>query len=451
MLLNTQRWLPLTLLPFLLLPVLAHEHHDTISDEDLNKPIDSILYMHMGLQALVWGVIFPVGMVFGIVRHRLHVPLQILGFVLTIGGYILGHSHGGRAFPASIHGRTASLLYFPIALQFGLGVYLKLHIHEGTYFRKAAVKAHGIVGASYPILGWVQMLFGALTLGGYCHGGHLGQCLAHYIMGSSFIGYGVLMTLILVVGRGWVPGSSYSPEWWDSWVITLWGIVNTFTEHRGAHWSHKDMQHTSLGVLWWAGGILGIWTSRKRQRSVVPAIIVMITGWAMSAHTQATETSTKIHTTFGVTLMSAGLVRLIEVGFGFVFPPSEGEDTLDRTSTIRPFQHLPPFLLVAAGLLFMSATDEELEFIDKVGMDHVTYTLIMFSWAFFIYFYVNVLVYLYTNTGRNAGSEKPSEGYYKLLANGSRHASDEAGRDSLHDGTIFEMSTVVDDDAEEIK
>ena len=35
-------------------------------------------------------------------------------------------------------------------------------------------------------------------------------------------------------------------------------------------------------------------------------------------------------------------------------------------------------LLVASGLLFMSATDEELYFVNGEGMDHVTYILIMF-------------------------------------------------------------------------
>jgi len=34
-------------------------------------------------------------------------------------------------------------------------------------------------------------------------------------------------------------------------------------------------------------------------------------------------------------------------------------------------------LLVASGILFMSATDDELQFVDHLGMDHVTYVLIM--------------------------------------------------------------------------
>lgn len=34
--------------------------------------------------------------------------------------------------------------------------------------------------------------------------------------------------------------------------------------------------------------------------------------------------------------------------------------------------------LVAGGLLFMSATDEETRYVNGTGMDHVTYILIMF-------------------------------------------------------------------------
>lgn len=64
----------------------------------------------------------------------------------------------------------------------------------------------------------------------------LGQCLAHYIMGSAFIGYGVLLAIVLLAGGGrvwygkrWKDGgkgekvvSPRSQEWWDGWVIMLW-------------------------------------------------------------------------------------------------------------------------------------------------------------------------------------------------------------------------------------
>lgn len=35
-----------------------------------------------------------------------------------------------------------------------------------------------------------------------------------------------------------------------------------------------------LGVIWWAGGALGIWLGRNRKRNVVPAIIIAVTGFA---------------------------------------------------------------------------------------------------------------------------------------------------------------------------
>ena len=100
---------------------------------------------------------------------------------MTAAGYILGHSHKGRMFQSSVHGSFAQILFLPMAAQLLLGIYLRMHIHEQT-LRPWAVRAHGIVGKSYPILAWTQMLFGAITFRGYCRGGHLGQCLAHYIM-----------------------------------------------------------------------------------------------------------------------------------------------------------------------------------------------------------------------------------------------------------------------------
>ena len=65
-------------------------------------------------------------MVLGIVRQRFHVPLQLMGFVLTAVGIILGHIHGGRKFAPSAHEKLGSLLLFPIIAQFLLGGYLKV-------------------------------------------------------------------------------------------------------------------------------------------------------------------------------------------------------------------------------------------------------------------------------------------------------------------------------------
>uniref|UniRef100_A0A8H8CHB8 Protein YTP1 n=1 Tax=Psilocybe cubensis TaxID=181762 RepID=A0A8H8CHB8_PSICU len=405
----------------LLAYVVAHEHHDELSEEEANAPVDNILWIHMFLQAFVWGIMFPIGMVLGITRSRWHVPLQSAGYVLTAGGYLLGHSHKGRAFLPSVHGTFAKILFIPILAQLIIGVYLKLHIHEKS-IRPYIVKLHGFLGKSYPILGWTQMLFGVVTYRGYCRGGALGQCLAHYIMGSGFIAYAVIMTIIMLVGEQWVRRSGRSPEFFDSSVITLWGIVNTFTEHHGGAWSVKDMQHTILGVLWWTGGILGIYLSRNNRRNVVPAVIIFLTGWAMSEHAQALMLSTKVHAMFGSALMLAGVTRIVEVCYFVPTYAGEGaeddahsEHTLadgvntrtsstSRTVAARSFQYLTPFLLTTAGLLFMSATDEELDYVHDNQMDHVTYILIVISFAFLLYTFIVFLVNMYSTTGRNVSN-----------------------------------------------
>ncbi|KAF8825530.1 hypothetical protein HHX47_DHR6000029 [Lentinula edodes] len=426
--------------PWLFTMAAAHSHANELDEENASKAVDSILWIHIFLQALIWGVLFPAGMVFGIARSRWHVPLQSTGIALTLGGYILGHSHKGRAFLASAHGITANLLLIPIFTQLFLGIYLKLHINEKT-LRPWAVRLHGTVGKCYPILGWTQMLFGAITFRGYCRGEHLGQCLAHYIMGSGFIAYGMIMAILLLVGEAWIRRSGRSPEWWDSWVIMLWGIVNTFTEHRGSSWSVKDMQHTILGVLWWTGGALGIFLARNNQRTVIPSIIIILTGWAMSEHAQALMISTRVHALFGYTLGLAGVTRIIEIcffvptfansgvgGSALVPDDSNSDHTLadaslsprepyaptadsviieakeDKSAAGKVFRHLPPFLLVSAGILFMSATDEELEFVHENEMDHVTYILIMFCISFILYLVTVSLINLYATSGRNASS-----------------------------------------------
>ncbi|CAE7226463.1 unnamed protein product [Rhizoctonia solani] len=394
--------------------VSAHPHHENGGNSE--APIDAILWIHIVVQLLIWGGIFGIGMVLGITRSKWHVPVQSAAYLITAAGYILGHSHKGRSFPESAHGRVANFILFPLLAQLVLGIYLKLHIHEQT-IRPWAVVAHGIIGKSWLIIGWTQMLLGAIVLRGYCGKEGLGQCLAHYIMGSAFIGYGVLLAVVLLAGGGhvwygkrWRDGgkgekvvSLRSQEWWDGWVIMLWGIVNTFTEHHGSltKWSHKDMQHTTLGVI----------------------CNIIITGWAMSSHSQAMEISTQVHTIFGIVLMSAGVARIIEITFVLkdAASISDGESTRPTRNAkpieIQAFQHLPPFLLVAGGVLFMSATDEELKAVVGIEMDHVTYVLLMLSLAFVIYLYANLLLHIYANSGRNAtGTKQPESTGYTPLA-----------------------------------
>lgn len=319
----------------------AHEHHDA-SAIDPTVPIDSILTLHILFQAFVWVVLFPLAMVLGLLRHRLHVPLASLALALTTLGYFLGHGHKGRAFPHSAHGTLASVIVFYLLAQTALGVYLKLHLRwrAEAYLRPPLLFLHGLLGKTFPLLGWVQIVLGIATLQSWCYGGHLGQCLAHYIMGSSFVAYSAILLIMLKAGAGWLARRRKSQEWFDSWVICLWGLVNAFTEHHGGPWTHKDLQHTLLGVVWFFGGAVGIWTSRRGKRSIFPGVIIAITGWAMSGHAQALMLSTMVHGLFGYALMAAGVARVVEVCFVLNDRPTGEVDSAPDPDDERIHQRL---------------------------------------------------------------------------------------------------------------
>ncbi|WFD35061.1 hypothetical protein MCUN1_001909 [Malassezia cuniculi] len=387
--------------------------HTPLPPEAAKAPVDFWLGLHIALEALSWAVLFPLAMVLGLVRHRLHVPLSAAAVCISLGGYFFGSHHGGRQFNHTVHGTFSSLLFLILVVQAACGIYLKLHLKWAAerWLRPPVLMVHGILGRAFPVIGWTQMVFGIATLQSWCNGGHLGQCLAHYIMGSAFAAYSVILLIMLKVAVAWLSRTGRSQEFIDSWVILLWGIVNTFTEHQGGPWTHKDLQHTLMGVVWWAGGAAGIWLSRNGKRSVIPSFIILLTGWGMSGHMQALELSTKVHSLFGYTLMTAAVCRIVEVCFVLQDQPTgQGEPEPGSWFRIHAFQYLPPFLLVASGILFMSATDEEMRWAHSKGVDHVTWGLIDFSVAFVIFFWTNVLIDAYIYYGGRYGlSGAPSE------------------------------------------
>ncbi|MCJ1310174.1 hypothetical protein MMC25_003835 [Agyrium rufum] len=418
----------------------AHEHHDDKIPEGEGispDPIDTTLWIHIAIQILSFGLIFPTGMVLGISKSRFHVPLQTTGALLSLLGYILGHKHKGRQFAPNIHASLAFSVMSLLVLQVVLGIYLRLHLEKGIHARIRPVIriSHSIVGKVFPVVSWVQMLLGGIVAMGFCRGDHLGQCLAHFIMGSAFIGYGIVLTILLLVGQAWLKRTGRSQEFFDSLVIAAWGCVNTFTEHRwGGPWVANDLQHTSMGIVWWCAGLLGVWLSRGRdgrpRRNLIPGMVILMTGWAMSAHPQHLELSTHVHTIFGYTLMAAGAVRIIEISFVLKDKNTVGKEVGDMNS----FQMLTPFLLYASGFLFMGATEEQLALLSEHNVTHVSYILLLYSIAFLLFLYVNVLLYVYAESAWPRGSVASST-LTAPTANGGIKLKDEGpGRSRLANG-----------------
>ncbi|KAK4100190.1 hypothetical protein N658DRAFT_516876 [Parathielavia hyrcaniae] len=404
-------------------------------------PLDTTLWVHIFVQTLTFGILFPLGMVLGIIKSRWHVPLQVVSTALALLGYALGHLHRGRQFnPKNVHAKAANPLFFLMVAQVVLGIYLKLHLEKGFHgrIRPAFRLLHSINGKAFPVYAWVQMVFGGITALGFCQGDHLGQCLAHFIMGGAFIAYAILLTILLVVGQLWLRRTGRSQEFFDSAVIAAWGCVNTFTEHRwGTAWVKNDWQHTSMGIIWWSAGLVGVWLSRGRdglpKRNFIPGFIILITGWAMSAHPQELMTSAMTHKMFGYTLMAAGLTRIIEVSFVLQDKPGVSDDGTQYNS----FQFIPVFLLYAAGFLFMGATEEQMALVAGSSMDAVAYILILYSLASLLFLFTMALVHVY---------DRASPTVQKPLVNGHARGGDQT---QLRDANEFELDGLVSDDEDE--
>lgn len=171
-------------------------------------------------------------------------------------------------------------------------------------------------------------------------------------------------------------------------AATTYGGHNAFGQHK-IPWNHKDLEHTSMGVLWWAGGTLGLILSRGNRRSVVPALIIAGTGYGMAAHGQSTEFSTTIHRFFGFSLGAAGLARIIEICFVLRDQPSSA------TEGPRVWQHLTPFFLTLGGVTFMNGAEQEMTWVNESVMDTTTFINGLAAEAFVVYAMAVALVELF--------------------------------------------------------
>lgn len=362
------------------------------------EAVDGVLWAHILIMTIAFGVIFPVGMILSLTKHRFHLPVQITGGVLAITGLFIGVFHKGSKYPSgNIHSEFGGWVILLALCQIAVSVLLKMNIKKGFLGRtkRTMSRIHKVIAVILPISTWIQLGFGAITVENFCHADHLGQCLAHGIMGSSFIAYGYILAIMLYYGDSWLARRGRSQEYYDSLVITVWGIINTFTEHRwGQSWSHGDYQHTSMGIIWWCAGMVGIalsrdWFTGEPKRNHIPALVLIFTGWAMSEHTQHLMISTKVHAFFGYALMAAGLTRIIEISFILQDKPSDSK-------AIKAFQHLPPVLLVESGICFIGANEEQLILLHNLGVGFSSYLLVLSSCAFLLYLLILSLITLYS-------------------------------------------------------
>ncbi|PVG04068.1 hypothetical protein CPB86DRAFT_747230 [Serendipita vermifera] len=374
--------------------VRAHEHHGDGGDP--NGELDALILIHIAIQFAVWCIIFPIGLIFGFSRARWHVPLQATGFLLTIGGYILGHKHKGRTFPPSLHGELANIIMFAIGLQITLGTYLKLHINEGTTFRSWMVFAHRIVGLSYPILGWSQVLFGMLVLGNICPldpdstRASILKCAEPFATGTLVMQYGIYSYLLSMALPRW---KGQSPETWDSLILCITGVLSGVLNlwRLGSIW---------IGIFWTVGGIVSFILSRNGRRTVVPSVVIMITA-VVEAFKATKNNDSTIYPTFASFLFLAGGARMMEVFFNA--KPKQSPSSADRST----WSWIVAVCFASAGVVYMTSSPDFLRATGFTQIYAIPYLAFILGLALSIGAFVTLLSYLFYNTGRNAQLFEP--------------------------------------------
>ncbi|OWB85835.1 hypothetical protein B5S33_g4508 [[Candida] boidinii] len=437
----------------------GEEHMDHASH---NPKLKLEPYMHAGSKSFHWicSIIFlmlvpSIGTALSFAnKHVLAVSVQIICAIYAVIDVLFLKFNDMNDHENRTSRGTAWFLgfFYCILLFFGsIASSSTLYFNEGEAsantiqkrFHWITILGKDTVGLIYKILsllvvvcGFIRCALAPVALLGFCYDSHTGQCNAHGIMGFSFIIYGFVYSLVLVIPwlrRG--DGTRYSQDFYDSVIMTLWGIVNTFTEHRWGRegWSMGDYQHTSMGIVWWAGGCLGIYLSRKGGRTFIPSLLLIFTGYSMFEHTQSLLISTKVHSMFGIVLMFGGFFRIVEISFIL------NDEKCDKDDKIYSFQYIPALALVESGILFMGATEEQMQLIHDLGADHSSYILVLTSASFliFLWFLMVLEFYLkllgYTSSGNGSARRLNLRDYESLNNNPLQQPVTEFELDDLSD------------------
>ncbi|KAI7546776.1 hypothetical protein KC331_g5410 [Hortaea werneckii] len=305
-------------------------------------------------------------------------------------------------------------------------------------------------------LGFTALITGFIVTGGLFRKEEMLNGLAHMIKGGIFFWYGILtfgrwMGAFAAVGWAWNirPSQSHyqqhqhqqqkqqqgrrvgmvrwvekvpSAEFVESFVIWLYGASNVFLEHLsgwGGEWTPRDLEHVSITLLFFGGGMLGMvveskWvgppttmaattmegfpgdeeehhrfkspaylgagvekdaeehlvrdrhraTSRRRiPLNPMPALTIMLLGTMMAAHHQASEVSTKLHSQWGNLFIAFALARGVTYITLYLKPPTSSHPSRPPTEIITSF------CLCAGGLVFMTSASEVVETIEANGLD----------------------------------------------------------------------------------
>lgn len=98
----------------------------------------------------------------------------------------------------------------------------------------------------------------------------------------------------------------------------------------------------------------------------------------------------------------------------------------------------------------MSATEEQMQLVSDAGITHVSYVLVIYSFAFLLFLLVNMLLHLYAVNSApivppkdGSRSERPQ----RIMINGHTRGSDSR---QIRDAEEFELEGLMSDDEDQL-
>ncbi|MCJ1308616.1 hypothetical protein MMC25_002269 [Agyrium rufum] len=254
------------------------------------------------------------------------------------------------------------------------------------------------------ILGFVVFATGLVTYAGVFRSNVVFNGLAHFIKGGVFYWYGLFclgrcMGAFADLGWAWntKPGAEIvgwkkaaipSAEFVESFLIFFYGATNFFLEHLaawGGAWTAQDLEHVSISIMFFGGGLCGMLIESKRIRDVlnsacrtplssldrsmslelfqpprtydfsmnpIPGLIILLLGLTMSSHHQHSMVSTMIHKQWGMLFTGAALARGFTYSLIYLSPPTS------LLPSRPPTELIVSFCLISGGMIFMASNKD---------------------------------------------------------------------------------------------
>ncbi|KAF8475936.1 hypothetical protein BDZ91DRAFT_710619 [Kalaharituber pfeilii] len=269
-----------------------------------------------------------------------------------------------------------------------------------------------------PIIGFVLITTGVVVFTGIFVGPNVLNGLAHTIKGGIFFWYGVFcfgrwLGAFSEFGWAWnIKPESHSKwinhiptcEMIESSLILFYGTVDVFLEHLAAwghSWTHMDLEHESIAILFFGGGLCGVMLESKMVRNLLsqnagdqaasdrqsqgpmtsynllPGLVIFLLGKSIGAHHQSSSLSVTLHTQWGQFLSYAGILRTATYILHYISP-------VKSTAPSRPpTEVVASFCLMAGGLIFMLSNKDTVAGFEKYDYQgSFVFTLIVALTAF---------------------------------------------------------------------